>query len=221
MCLLEKVKSKGLSWPPLCPGKHPCSDIWKTLLCREICNLTWCHHNCRVGGEPLSRRAQPAEPMLSPSLQKVRNTSGQLCRYCSGTARMGKAQHQDLPHPCHGCQPRAHPMLEEPTGGGYSSALCLHLLPVFTLAAAAVNFIPLCYFVERLWGDQHLRLLTALKETSMQTWNWICPYPWGTSLLMAVAVFPWASKGTFCPNPANTYWGLILQQWGILTKSMG
>lgn len=27
----------------------------------------------------------------------------------------------------------------------------------------------------------------------MHTWNWICPYPWGTSPLMAVAVFPWAS----------------------------
>lgn len=195
ICLLEKVSPKGFSWPPLCPGNHPGSDTWKTLLCREICNLTWCHHNSRVCGEPLSRRAQPAmwQSIFVPSLWKVRSTSGQCCKYCSGTARMGHTQHQDLPHSCLSCQPRAHPTLEEPTGGGYSSASCLHLLPVFTLAAGAVNFIPFCYFVERLWGDQHLSLMTALKETIMQTWNWIYPYPWGTSLLMAVAVFPWAS----------------------------
>lgn len=83
------------------------------------------------------------------------------------------------------------------TGGAHRRRLqlcfVLALTPVFTLAAGAVNFIPFCYFVERLWGDQHLSLMTALKETIMQTWNWIYPYPWGTSLLMAVAVFPWAS----------------------------
>lgn len=82
--------------------------------------------------------------------ERGRSTSAQRCKYCMGTAGMGQAQHQDLPHPCRGCQPCAHPTLEEPAGAGYDLALCLHLLPAFTLAAEAGNFIPFRYFVERL-----------------------------------------------------------------------
>lgn len=65
--------------------------------------------------------------------------------------------------------------------------------------------------------------MTALKETL-----YLCKSetdsvltPWGTSLLMTAAVLPWASEGSFCPNPANTYWMLNITQMRNDCKANG
>ena len=157
-----------LCWPPLCPGKHPCSEIWKDL-CRDDHNPGWCHHSSGADGDPLSRKGQAttwAEHVFRLLLWRQAGAchNGAIST-STGTAGMGQGQHRDLPWPCQGCLPRAQPAPEEHMGAGWDPPLCLHLLPVFTLAAEAGNSIPFCYFVEMLWGDGHLNLLTALKET--------------------------------------------------------
>lgn len=167
----------------------------ENLLCREICKFTWCPQLQR-GWRALSRRAQPAvwqSTCWAHRSQKGRSISGQHCKHCPALPGWGRHSTRICPIPAIAVSPVHIPHWRSP-GGGYSSALCLHLLPTFPLAAeAALYTILLLHGKAERWPAPASPDSFEGNNLIMQTWNWICPYPWGTSPLMAVAVFPWAS----------------------------
>lgn len=134
-----------------------------------------------------------------------------------GTATTGQVQHHNLPWPHQGCLPRVYPTPEElRMGAGCNHALCLCSFPAFTLAAEAGNRgytarRPAPEFVDSFEGN----------NVTVQTWNWFCPYALGHILTNASCSPLRTSEGSFCPNPANTYWMLNITQRRNACKANG